>query len=281
MVRARYRSYYVILHQMDRLKKILFYSGLGIIIIVETLDLSGVLDITGKKIDILLGISLLVASFIVELYSRIERIEAKVKLLENRKYINIKENVADEMNLVVGGLISDLSDNLKAMIVENRFLLQDVRRFSTCYNLTLNKFPNSIFYATSDLHGSKFWAEDTVNVVKRFTSTGGKIKRIFIVEDTEQSLDEAEIKILAQQQEAGVEIYAINLKDITSYKNYIVESEAIIGWDVLKNQTGEIYSAELNVRNEKTRGCVDNFKELINHPALRAYDKENSCFTPL
>ncbi len=266
---------------MEKLKKILFYSGLAVIIIVETLDLSGVLDITGKKLDIVLGLSLLIASFFVELYSRIEGIEAKVKLLENRKYINIKDNVSDEMNLVIGGLISDLTDNLKAMIVENRFLLDDVKRFSTCYQLMLNKFPNSIFYATSDLHDSKFWDENTVSVVKRFISTGGKIKRLFIVEDTEQHLSENEITILTQQEEAGVEIYAISLKDLASYKNYIVESEGIIGWDVLKNQKGEIYSAELNVRNERTRACVDNFKELMNHPGLRVYDKYNSCFTPL
>lgn len=266
---------------MEKLKKILFYSGLAIIIIVETLDLSGVLDITGRKLDIVLGLSLLIASFFVELYSRIEGIEAKVKQLGDKKHINIKGSVAREMNLVIGGYLSDLTENLKSMIVENRFQLDDVRRFSTYYQQTLKEFPNSVFYATSDLHGSKFWDEDTVRVVTRFISTGGKIKRIFIVDSTEQALSEDDINLLSQQILAGVEIYGIRLNDLTEYKNYIVESEGTIGWNVLKNPKGEITSAELNVRNERTRTFVDNFKILMNHPGLRVYDERNAYFKPL
>lgn len=209
-----------------------------------------------------------------------DRIDRMVRRLEDKKYINIKGRIASELNLVIGSIISDLEDNLKAMIVENRFRLDDARRFSTYYQQTLKAFTNSTFYATSDLHGSKFWDDDTVRVVTRFTKTGGKLKRVFFLYSKEHTLSDKEIEILGQQIKAGVEVYGICLTDLPVYQNYLVESKGGIGWLVQKNPQGDIASAELNVRNEKTRSLLDNFNELMNHPGLRKYNEELKCFKP-
>jgi len=265
---------------MNKLRKIFFYSGLAIIALVETLDITGIFDVTGQKQDILIGISLVIASFIVELYSRVSEIDRKIEHLEDEKYINIRGSIASDLNLIIGNLISDIEDNLKAMIVENRFRLDDTRRFITYYHQTLKEFPNSTFFATSDLHGSKFWDDDTVRVVTRFTNNGGKLKRIFFLDSKEHSLSEEEVKLLNQQLAAGVEVYGICLTELSDYQNYLVESKGAIGWIVHKNPKGIITSAELNARNEKTRFLLNNFEELMNHPGLRKYNETTRCFEP-
>ena len=265
---------------MDKIRKPLFYLGVVILVVIEILDLAGVLDMSDHKIDIVLGILLIAAGFLVDLYEKIAGLGTRLTGLEDSKHMNLPKRAPKEMSMIIGSHLNDVSDNLRSMLEIGQYRIDDMRRFSTYYEQMLRAFPKSDFYATSDLHGSKFWDEDTARSVDRFTSGGGSMERIFFLRDKCEKIEGHDQQIVEQQLQAGVEVYGICSNELPDYQNFLVEGKEVVAWHVQKAPDGTLKSAELNVRNNKTRFLLDNYNSLKNHPGIRKYDSSTGQFIP-
>jgi len=253
--------------------KIVSYITLGLalsVLLSVFFDQIGVLDLTGKKIDLvifLLGI--LIIDLIVDHSSRLNSIDKKLDVIEKQKIGDIDRFIDKELKDILGNYIAQTTSNLNALVNENSFVVENLDEFANYYHRTLVCFSKSSFVATSDLHGSKFWDSETARAVRNFTSGGGKMSRVFFISSSEHCFTKEELAILQEQIENGVKISLIPLDKISAsdYENFIAEKNGAVAWKVDKMPSGEINRIQITSNTKEVKRLVSKFEQFNTHTA--------------
>jgi SAM-dependent methyltransferase len=255
------------------------------------IGLLSVFDVPGfawfRQKDYLTVLVVILTGFILEALAwiilRVAKLDAYVRSGIVAQIDQARRDIDPRLKKLVGGEISKFFDRVQKLLTENTFELNDVEDFRSFYLKTLQAYAGRTFYATSIPSTKFFWRDDEVEkAIAKFTAEGGKMKRIFFVNSPEH-FDAPEVqKIMFRQDEVGVDVWYVNIKDIAPdlSRVYMVEEEGEIAWEVIYRRVDEtITSVSVIGGSKNTDKYLTDFKILEPQPCVHHY-KRNTRFDP-
>jgi hypothetical protein len=137
--------------------------------------------------------------------------------------------------------------------------------FPIYFKNVLDEFPQSEFLAIS-LPSKRFlWKnENLVEYIREFINSGGRMKRVFMLDDMDKLIDE-EREVINKQREIGVDVYLIRKDriELKDQKYLFVESKGLIGWEPLLGRGQEIILIRATSNPNKTSEYINLFNRFV------------------
>ena len=140
---------------------------------------------------------------------------------------SLRRQIEPNLEAVFGNLISDSLNNIVQALKEHRVRFNDVELFRYLYKVTLEKYPNAMFMATSLPYEKYFWRDRPMEeAIERFIDKGGVMKRIFFLKSMDELGTEEVAQIISTQCSIGVEVYvAVKSKIPRELRRFFVVDE--------------------------------------------------------
>lgn len=229
-----------------------------------------------------LFVSLSLSQHVFAIGERQKRLESEVgKFSEALRYRldeqldNIDANLDPTLSKIVGSYAKNLAKELRSTINEKKMVLRDLNEFRIFYKRALSVFPNSSICATSVASRRYFWNDPSINeAIQRFTENGGKMTRVFFLDDQED-LRAAEVReILNEQSRIGVNVFVVHKDNIPEEMRrlFVVDLTRPIAWEV-HTPPGDIRIRDVTARVEPA--VVNEYRELFErlqaNPSVKQY----------
>lgn len=242
--------------------------------VVTVLSVAHLLPDTWEKTHlgaIALALAVLAALMVGALALRLEQISNAIAELRTQSENNTLQALSDlrkqidpNLEAIFGDYVTSVIENMQFLIRERTLELTDIDMFRSYYKKAFEQYTGSTFFATSTPSVLFFWSGPSiVQSMAAFIKAGGTIKRIFFLE-SEADLQKEEIRnILVSQDEVGVEVYTVLIRDVTpEFQKYVmVDSHKKIGWELFVGPGGKIRSAKLTSKPE----VLENSKRVFDH----------------
>lgn len=212
---------------------------------------------------------------------RLSRIEAAIRDLSSgldplEKLKALKANLDPKISHVLGAYMNEHFETVVRIFTNQSFDLSDLNKFSNFYRATLETYDKAQIYATSIPLARFFWRGSEVErAIQKFIENGGKMKRIFFLDNAAQINDLEVSYILRRQSEMGVDVHTVVLDKVPrGWKEYcfLVDSEQRIGWKLFPTREGTIASCEATWDRNQTKQLIDLFHELERLEYVKKYE---------
>lgn len=154
------------------------------------------------------------------------------------------------------------------------FELSDVQKFRSFYQRTLEAYRPADFRATSIPTAKFFWKDTkTEEVIGQFIKNGGKMKRIFFLDDIGQLQDPEVCHILRRQRELGVDTYTVLASEAPKEwrRFFVVDTEGRIAWELQRAADGTSELASMTWDPIATKRYLELFDRLESLDAVQPY----------
>lgn len=198
-----------------------------------------------------------------------DKIDGKITLID--ELTNVKKGFDPLLDSIFSVDMDEKISFFDQAINHKRYEIKDINKFQDAYSRTFDMFPSSHILATSLLDSSYFWSatgepyRPMEMKMKNFISNGGKMTRIFYVDDRVLSLPRSQ-KVIERQIEIGVEVYTVH-KENTSKQLFVLYDDRDFGWIVQIDPDNRNITNFLFTRNETD---LKQFKEEFNKLKMNA-----------
>lgn len=186
---------------------------------------------------------------------------------------DIENHIDKNLYFVFEEHLHEIISGIEQAIKHKKVNLSDTDLFRWLYIKTLERFSGSQFYATSLPTKQYFWKSPALeDSMKRFISSGGKVKRVFFVGDEYDVEADVEANdIIRDHCSMGVETYVIPMSKVSNrYRKYfVVESENSIAWEVVLGSDGAISQIVGTSDQSLTRDYINTFNCILSLGGIR------------
>lgn len=262
------------------------YVAAGLSGFISLLDLFGLLDgipwlaarvptITLLLVSILLGyLTSGIVNKLDNLQSYLLALQSYVQSETTAQILSLRKQVDPNLEAVFGEQISNLLASVERALKERSIQLEDVDLFRYFYKRTLEQYPRATFFATSLPYQRYFWKNQPIEqAIAHFIAGGGKMKRLFFLNEAKDLNNEEVKEILATQCNIGVEVYVVELSNVPLYlrRFFLVDSKERIAWETFAGPDHRIVRVVATSHPESTKNFVRMFKELLELHGTRRY----------
>jgi len=240
-------------------------------LIISLADLFDIFHFIGDRLPMLtlLLVSLAITSVssvqgkCIEMCHTIQQLVSEVELEELGSVVehidpNLRKVLEDDYFL-------DIVNFIQMAARERNVHVNDWARFCHYYVRTLQLFPKTTFLSVSTSITSNLWKEAVIaDAMARFIKGRGKIKQVFILGDAKE-LALPEVKaVLTHLQTIGVQVSIVFHASTPNElkKNFIVESQGKVGWEMQLDREGSVTTSIVTTNQEKTASYRKTFEKL-------------------
>jgi len=210
------------------------------------------------------------------LESAITQLSSDLKIDPLEKLRALRAKLDPKISKVLGPYMDEHFETVVKIFTRQTFDLSSVEKFRNFYRATLETYEHAEIRATSIPFARFFWrGSETERAITDFIRKGGKMKRIFFLDD-ERQIDDPEVSyILRRQAQMKVEVYTVPVNKVPPEWRvhcFLVDTERRIGWKLTPAQDRTIAWCEATWDPSETQKMMELFEKLERLADLKKFE---------
>jgi hypothetical protein len=184
---------------------------------------------------------LILAARVEQLGQQIAREMAEMRDVERASdlehFHHLRGQLDRNLEKIFGDHVQSELNSISQALTSRRITVTDLDEFRSLYKATLLQFSKDEFWATSLPSKAYFWRDPSVDsAIAAFTKNGGRMTRVFFVDDPDH-LDPDANDIIARQLHAGVTVYVVKSTEVPPDLSslFLVDVNEPLAWQASTN----------------------------------------------
>ncbi len=236
-------------------------------------------SLSGEYSGFARGLLLALLSFVfVANYQLIAETFMFLKRSEVKDSVDLKSKIDKKFLMIFDEYFDTVLDNIKSAITSEKMVIYDPVQHRDFYKRVLTLYPNATFYATSMVSKNYFWEETEKSgsfeeAIKVFINAGGKVERIFYIDEENPEEVDMKEKLLPLHRDMGVKTYSLDVNKIhaNDFRLITMADNKKIAWEIFLGQNNSIRKIEITINKFKIEELNKAFHKLKGMDVLHAY----------